>query len=354
METPPPGRERRGTLPNEDVAGAAHPLAPAPPPPFSQPPNPVFERRADPAAPGRGGLLELARQGLWRALAERARRGAEAGVAAQEATAWHVLALVRLRLYGAAADALRAAGDLDAATEPAPFALRLLAAELPHFLGHPAQALSELHALLERCDDPAVGGAGEEERRARRECVLGALSAHHLASKDYLGALRWLDRVLRDKPGCPAALSQVAYVQLQMGDVSGAETSFRLVEDGVGPDASDGLAALMRRNAGLIKFAKGDYAGAREEFHAALAVRPWDSVAVNNAALCHMYNRDLQGAIDLLEHHLQEDPLHHLDETLVLNLTSMYELLAGPPGDAKRRLKSWIIRVAPDDFTNIA
>ena len=56
-------------------------------------------------------------------------------------TNYHILALTKLRMYGAAWDELRTLGDLDDDKYKAngqslvPFALRYLAAELPHRLG---------------------------------------------------------------------------------------------------------------------------------------------------------------------------------------------------------------------------
>jgi len=59
------------------------------------------------------------------------------------AITYHVLALTKLRMYGAAADELRGLGDLDASkykhdgASTVPFALRYLAAELPFRLSQP-------------------------------------------------------------------------------------------------------------------------------------------------------------------------------------------------------------------------
>jgi hypothetical protein len=63
-----------------------------------------------------------------------------------------------------------------------------------------------------------------------------------------------------------------------------------------------------------------------------------------------MYSRDLVGAISVLERTLREHPLQALNETLVLNLASMYELASSNAAELKRTLSAWILKIAPDDF----
>jgi trafficking protein particle complex subunit 12 len=43
-------------------------------------------------------------------------------------------------------------------------------------------------------------------------------------------------------------------------------------------------------------------------------------------------------------------PTAALNETVVVNLCSMYELAYVSHGEVKRSLAEWIARVAPDDF----
>ncbi|PPD97627.1 hypothetical protein GOBAR_DD05334 [Gossypium barbadense] len=77
---------------------------------------------------------------------------------------------------------------------------------------------------------------------------------------------------------------------------------------------------------------------------------PADVVAVNNKALCLMYLRDLSDSIKVLENSLERVPTVALNETLVVNLCSMYELAYVNHSEIKRTLSNWIARVAPDDF----
>lgn len=63
-----------------------------------------------------------------------------------------------------------------------------------------------------------------------------------------------------------------------------------------------------------------------------------------------MYLKDLSGAIKVLEDSLQQSPIEMLNESLVLNLCSMYELACPNSESTKKTLSSWITRIAPDDF----
>uniref|UniRef100_J3LDP7 Uncharacterized protein n=2 Tax=Oryza brachyantha TaxID=4533 RepID=J3LDP7_ORYBR len=63
-----------------------------------------------------------------------------------------------------------------------------------------------------------------------------------------------------------------------------------------------------------------------------------------------MYSRDLGDAIKVLEGALESHPTAALNETVVVNLCSMYELAFVNHADVKRSLTDWIARVAPDDF----
>jgi Flp pilus assembly protein TadD len=48
---------------------------------------------------------------------------------------------------------------------------------------------------------------------------------------------------------------------------------------------------------GLLLFARKEYAGAKKQFEAVLAVHPWDAEAANNCAAACMYTCDLRGGI---------------------------------------------------------
>ncbi|OMP04142.1 Tetratricopeptide-like helical [Corchorus olitorius] len=93
-----------------------------------------------------------------------------------------------------------------------------------------------------------------------------------------------------------------------------------------------------------------DYVSAVREYEECIERDHSDVVAVNNKALCLMYLRDLSDSIKVLENALERVPTVALNETLVINLCSMYELAYVNHSEIKRTLSNWIARVAPDDF----
>ncbi|CAI7775737.1 unnamed protein product [Closterium sp. NIES-54] len=244
----------------------------------------------------------------------------------------------------------------------------------------------------------------------RRQAVRHALVSHHLAQRDYPTALLWLQRLLRYEPSNAALLSRYGLVRLQLGDVEGASTAFGLVEkmvvhrevemeseggsgggggEGAGEGEGGGEAAgdasntagagagtggagggsdggvgaggvtaanlgemkrLVRLNKALVHFARKEHGQALQLFSAVTKEDPTNSIAANNKALCLMYGRDLATAVRVLEDQLQASPLTAVDETVVLNLCSMYELAASDTLNAKSTLSNWLTRLAPDDF----
>lgn len=107
---------------------------------------------------------------------------------------------------------------------------------------------------------------------------------------------------------------------------------------------------LVRRNRALGFVVSKDYVSAVREYEECIERDSSDVVAANNKALCLLYSRDLSDSIKQLEGTLERVPTAALNETLVVNLCSMYELAYVEHGDIKKSLSNWIARVAPDDF----
>ncbi|KAK3282102.1 hypothetical protein CYMTET_10140 [Cymbomonas tetramitiformis] len=347
---------------------------------------------ADSVPEGTDGLRVLALQGSWRPLVQSAKDMLANSASLSEAkrlvcTSYYVLGLSKLRMYAAAIDEIKALGDLDqpkycapagAGATPAslvPFALRFLAAELPHRLGQTQATMDSLYLLMQWCREQAIAampqrsanGKSQAEEQPdistvdcrtwtrRQEMVLYQLLNHHLVNKDFGVVLQWLDSLLLRHPNDPVIASRIGYVLLQLGDVDGAKQTFLSVESEVESYLEDPLEKhtwlnLVHRNKGLLKFAQKDFSTALCEFRVALEYDSTDVASLNNHALCLMYTRDLMGATRFLEESIQSDPLKYLDETLVLNLCSMYELAWVSGTDNKRKLSSWISKIAPDDF----
>lgn len=261
-------------------------------------------------------------------------------------SALSALSLAKLRRYADAA-ALIASLRPDPGCPPPPFLLRLLHALLPLFL--PADrplALDRLYTLLSSVR--ARPDASHPEWRRRESLVASLLAADHLAHREFDVALALLASVAALDPGNPAVLSRLGYAHLQIGNLAAAAAAFRHVESVAGGDPAH--ASLLARNRALECVVAKDYAAAVREYERCIEADAADAVAVNNKALCLMYSRDLGDAIKVLEAALEGHPTAALNETVVVNLCSMYELAFVNHADVKRSLTDWIARVAPDDF----
>ncbi len=160
--------------------------------------------------------------------------------------------------------------------------------------------------------------------------ALYALVAFHASRHEWRSALLWLDAVSRSAPSDPTPLAASGLLFLQIGDMVAASAATDAAEAACSVAdavlAEQGRAAVARNRA-LLRVAAKDYAvrlracvpgscdparltrrvmplpgpqGARDAFAAALAARPWDAVAANNAAVAALYCADLPAAVDIL------------------------------------------------------
>ncbi|PUZ76028.1 hypothetical protein GQ55_1G258500 [Panicum hallii var. hallii] len=317
--------------------------------PTSTPPPPATDAAA-PRLPDLSIPYDLATRGQWQALLSHLSHPAHVPHPHHRLllSALSALSLAKLRRFPDAA-ALLASLHPDPACPPPPFLIRLLHALLPLFLPDRPLALDRLYTLLSSVR--ARPDAGHPEWRRRDALVASLLAADHLAHREFDVALALLIDIAAREPGDPVLLSRLAYAHLQIGNLAAASAAFRHVES-VAAAAEDPArhANLLARNRALECIVAKDYAAAVREYERCIEADPADAVALNNKALCLMYSRDLGDAIKVLEGALERVPTAALNETVVVNLCSMYELAFVNHGEVKRSLAEWIARVAPDDF----
>ncbi|XP_009784882.1 uncharacterized protein [Nicotiana sylvestris] len=235
-----------------------------------------------------------------------------------------------------------------------PFALRWLHAYLPQALGQRVKSLDRLYTLLDYIRSKKVEtltNPSKESWKRREVLVLNTIISHHLSQKDFKLCLELLNMLIELCGNDDLnVLSKLGYVKMQYGDVEGAKKAFNSVEGMLGSESEVGLRNLVSRNKALTYIVEKDYVSAVREYEVCIERDGMDMVAMNNKALCLMYSRDLSDAIKVLENALERVPTVALNETLVVNLCSMYELAYVNHSDIKRTLNNWIARVAPDDF----
>lgn len=193
--------------------------------------------------------------------------------------------------------------------------------------------------------------------RKREVFVINSIISHHLSQKEFGVCLDLIEnlvdrrREFKDTHLDTDLLSKLGYIQLQYGDLEGAKRTFDRIEGLVKEKMGEaGIRNLVSRNKALVYLVGKDYMSAVREYEECIERDGSDVVAVNNKAICLMYLRELSGSISVLESALERVPTVALNETLVVNLCSMYELAYINHSDIKRTLSNWIARVAPDDF----
>ncbi|KAI3930647.1 hypothetical protein MKX01_037093 [Papaver californicum] len=325
-------------------------------------------------------LQDLAFRGSWRSILDKISRSRKLSLLQKPHEhliylCYNVLALTKLRKFVEASEELDTLEDFESSqykyeTYPQvypnrfgsmiPFTLRWIHAELPMRLGIRGETLDRLYLLLDfvreklRIKELGKFDASVENWRKREVFVINSISNHHLSNKEIGVCLKLLkDLVSKNEPD-PLSLSKLGYIQLQFGDLEGSKNSFNRIEnllkDGNYSLDEVKMKNLVNHNKALIYLVGKDYISAVREYGECIERDATDVVAVNNKALCLMYLRDLTDSIKVLESALESIPTFALNETVVVNLCSMYELAYVGHSDVKKTLNNWIAKVAPDDF----
>ncbi|KAK9110632.1 hypothetical protein Sjap_018692 [Stephania japonica] len=325
-------------------------------------------------------LQDLAFRGSWRSILDKIARARKLSLLQKPHEeliyiAYSVLALSKLHRYTEAAEELDSMSDFDSPRyrydsypeiypnrcgSMVPFVIRWLNAEIPLKLGRRQESLDRLYVLLdfvrvrlrERESRGSELGFCVDLWRKREAFVVYTIASHHLSNKEFVVCLELIQGLVQRDSVNAELLSRLGYVQVQVGDLEGAKSTFGKVE-GLVKDGNLGeneFRNLVGRNKALVYLIGKDYVSAVREFDECIERDPTDVVSINNKALCLMYLRDLSDSIKVLESALERVPTFALNETLVVNLCSMYELAFVNHSEIKRTLSNWIARVAPDDF----
>ncbi|KAF3441023.1 hypothetical protein FNV43_RR19309 [Rhamnella rubrinervis] len=329
-------------------------------------------------------LQDLATRGSWRSVVDKVSRARSLSLLQKPHDhltylSYNVLALTKLRRFAEASAELDSLEDLDSSHyqyesyptvypnrvgSMVPFSLRWLNALIPIKLGNRQEGLDRLYFLLDfvRTKLKEKENAGNlsvsvKMWKKREVFVMNSIIGLHLNNKEFSVCLSLIKELLKRDSKDPILLSKLGYIQMQIGDLDGARSSFNRVEGlmVVGKESNMSLNEvqfqnLVNRNKALVYMVGKDYVSAVREYEECIERDNGDILALNNKALCLMYLRDLSDSIKVLESALERVPTVALDETVVVNLCSMYELAYVNHSDTKRTLSNWIARVAPDDF----
>ncbi|KAL4363630.1 hypothetical protein GQ457_04G034600 [Hibiscus cannabinus] len=329
-------------------------------------------------------LEDLARRGSWRSIVDKVSRARSLNLLTRPHDhliylSYNVLALSKLRRFADASEEIDTLDDFNShyykyETYPQlypnrsgsmiPFSLRFIHAQLPLKLGNRQEGLDRFYLLLkfirEKIKEKESNSLLDSVRiwKRRENFVLNCLIGHHLGDKEFSLCLHLIKDLINRDYLDPVLVSKLGYIQMQIGDIEGAKGSFNHVETMLNERKNDQYSFLsevqfrnlVNRNKALVYLVGKDYVSAVREYEECIERDHTDVAALNNKALCLMYLRDLSDSIKVLEKALERIPTIALDETLVINLCSMYELAYVNHSEIKRTLNNWIVHVAPDDF----
>ncbi|XP_028251252.1 trafficking protein particle complex subunit 12 isoform X2 [Parambassis ranga] len=252
-----------------------------------------------------------------------------------------------------------------------PFSMRLLHAELPQYLAKPQEALDRLYNLKTVClailnnlekglaEDGSMITLTQENRqaslklwRSRLSRVMYSMANCLLLMKDYVLAVETYHSIIQYEPQQRVQLlSSIGRIFLQIGDVKTAERYFLEAEKGCqmkGSQLSHTTCVLMNR--AFVYLSQNNYSEAHASFSEVLKMDPKNPVANNNAAVCLLYLGRLKESLGQLEGLVQQDPALYLHESVLFNLTTMYELESSRSTQKKQALLEAVACREGDSF----
>ncbi|KAI8052132.1 hypothetical protein BDF22DRAFT_690144 [Syncephalis plumigaleata] len=286
-----------------------------------------------------------------------------------------VLALCKLRLYQLAQTELDGLGELDRAelyydSHPGlfpdqsgsmvPFELRVLHAQLPACLGDIQYSIDRIYALIVYCKRMAnvMSESSKQEDRdmtevwqAREAPLLLIVCRYLMQLSDFAAATSLMRHISSINAQDCRLLSIIGRLHLQMGNLLDAERMFDRV-DAINQKAEDDqYQEMSQMNSAYMAAAIGDWALARSTFSQILEKNPQHETALNNLAVCQLYNRQLSEAKTTLQALIADEPRSSgCSPPVVFNLCALYELRSEASYERKRRLLCEVAQLAGDDM----
>ncbi|XP_046973328.1 trafficking protein particle complex subunit 12 [Vanessa cardui] len=253
-----------------------------------------------------------------------------------------------------------------------PFSLRLLIAELPMHVNKPEEAMDRLYAMLDVIEqmianlnegktEDGTGNISIDDQNeslrlwtGRQTRVLHSIVNCAIALKDYRLASKILSSLgAAGPPGQRRALaSALCRVALLAGHVRAAARHCDAARDlrhhlCPTPDVREYV------DLGLIDIAHGKYQDAYNNFAKAADQEPTNIMVANNLSVCLLYMGRLKEAIAVLQKAIHSDPERGLNESLLINLCTLYELESSKTNEKKLNLLRMLCKHKSDTIPNV-
>ncbi|XP_024889314.1 trafficking protein particle complex subunit 12 [Temnothorax curvispinosus] len=226
----------------------------------------------------------------------------------------------------------------------ASFAFRLLLAEIPSYYGKPKQTLENLYKLLATVNQiianfrAGLSGEGTHARisesdqqdavklwTARKSRILVSVVNCAIGMRNYILAIEILEDLCKLPDWSTEQIgilkSAIGRVHLFLGDVTAAEKY--LVRANKEEKATN-VRELV--DSGLMAVAQNAFQEAYNCFQSASTMDPSNVMLINNMAVCLLYTGQLKAAVWLYESVVNRNPLKSLQEPILLNMCTSYEL----------------------------
>lgn len=254
-----------------------------------------------------------------------------------------------------------------------PFSLRLLVAELPSHIGKPDEAVDRLYAMLDtiqtmlsnlregKSEDGSATIAEQDKAESvrlwmgRETRVMHSLVNCAIAMKDYRQAANIL-LTLQQQASSPgqrrAICSALCRLWLLAGHVRAAMSCLDIAREArhhicPTPDVREYV------DLGLIDIAHGKYQEAYNNFARAADQEPTNIMVANNLSVCLLYMGRLKEAISVLQKAINSDPERGLNESLLINLCTLYELESSKTNEKKLNLLRMLCKYKSDTIPNV-
>jgi len=355
------------------------------------------------------GIQKLMKNGSWRAvlkLVDKCMKKINYPHEKFQLKLCKILALIKTRSIKSASDELDSIGDFESKENSyekyanlypklrgsmVPFSLRVIKAELPYYL-KAAVSLDPLYELLSLCrkeishfstnekrektilfknidladslsplpapstsflfsilDSEEVFSRTYEETLSiwieREIRIIYIIATHLIQEKEFPSAILLLQEILQKNPNDPVLLSSLGRINLQYGNVKSASAFFKQVESLISEKEP-----LFYMNRGYLALSMDQYTVAIDNFQLALDLDPNNIAACNNKAISLLYTCELGKAITVLEELIKKDPEKNLNETVVFNLCTLYDLKSDSSTEKKRNLMNLVAKFGSDSF----
>uniref|UniRef100_A0A8C2CYU1 Trafficking protein particle complex subunit 12 n=1 Tax=Cyprinus carpio TaxID=7962 RepID=A0A8C2CYU1_CYPCA len=221
-----------------------------------------------------------------------------------------------------------------------PFSMRVLHAELPQYLQKPQETLDRLHGIKSVCqkilsnlqeglaEDGSMMNLTQDNRlasiqlwRSRLSRVMYSMANCLLMMKDFVLAVETYHSIIEYEPEQRVQLlSGMGRIFLQVHQMASTRAS--------------AICTLLA----FVYLSQNNYADAHTCFSSVLKLDPKNPVANNNAAVCLLYLGRLKESLGQLESLVHKDPALYLHESVLFNLTTMYELESSRSTQKKQAL----------------